>query len=157
MTFPTWPRPSCRLPGPPGSLSHSEGTFSICRASRDFPLQLSSYIPFTKNNLDLRRKKVRWKNVVRERVSWDWGTGSGCSAPFLPTHTHASWGAFPSAVWAACTVEGAGAGPRGKDAQRWTPSTDHPFLCSQPGLPGAVGQVHSGEDLAVSCKPCALA
>ena len=97
---------------------------------------------------------MRWKNVVRERVSWDWGTGRGCSAPFPPTHTHASWGAFPSAVWAACTVEGAGAGPGGKDTQRWTSSTNHPFFSL---LPGAVGQVHSGEDLAVSCMPCALA
>lgn len=92
--------------------------------------------------------------MVREQVSWDWGTGSGCSAPFPPTHTHASWGAFPSAVWTACTAEGAGAGPRGKDTQRWTPSTNQPFLSS---LLGAVGQVHSGEDLAVSCTPSALA
>lgn len=140
MTFPTWPRPSRRLPGPPGSLSHSEGTFSICRASRDFPLQLSSYIPFTKNNLDLRRKKVRWKNVVRERVSWDWGTGSGCSAPFLPTHTHASWGAFPSAVWAACTVEGAVLAQEAKTLRGGPPPLTIPFFPLSQGCRGLLGR-----------------
>lgn len=70
------------------------GTFSICTASPDFPLRLSSYIPFTKNKLDLkmcehiRKKKVRWKNVLREGARWDWGTGN--ATPLFPTpHTPA--------------------------------------------------------------------
>lgn len=91
---------------------------------------------------------MRWKNVVRERVSWDWGTGSGCPAPFPPTHTHASWGAFPSAVWAACTVEGAVLAQEAKTLRGGT--LLHSTIPFFPCCLGAVGQVHSGEDLAVS-------
>lgn len=121
VTFPTWPRPSCRPPGLPGSrgrpacLSHGEGTFSICTASRGRSARLSSYIPFTKNNRDLKtrarisREKVRWKNAVREPAS-------GMGAPETPparVHPppHASCGAFPSAAWAARAVEGLGPRP----------------------------------------------
>ena len=57
----------CRL-----AFHMARGTFPSAQPRGDFPLQLSSYIPFTKNNLDLKmcehiiRKKVRWKNVVKK-------------------------------------------------------------------------------------------
>ena len=107
VTFPTWPRPSRRLPGPPGSLSHGEGTFSICRASRDLRLQLSNYIPFTKNNLDLKT----YERIRKERSEVE-KCGQGASGLGLghrkwllrPLSTHPRTcqpGAFPSAVCAA--------------------------------------------------------
>lgn len=122
---------------------------------QDLPLQLSNYIPFTKNNLDLQTcerimgKKVRWKNVVRERASWDWGTGNRYVLPLSThPHTHASWGAFPSAAWAsslraARSVEGAvGAEPgRPRNSEVKVLINYHSVLSSWPGLLSIVGQV----------------
>lgn len=82
VTFPTWRCPSCRLagcPGHQGARSARPGSpftrrgapSSSIRPHRDFPPQLSGYIPFTKNNPDCKMceriisKKARWKNVVR--------------------------------------------------------------------------------------------
>lgn len=61
MTFPTWPCLSHWLPWPPGTPRGSRLAFHMEGAPSpsvpplwDVPLWLSNYIPFTKNNLDLK-------------------------------------------------------------------------------------------------------
>lgn len=95
------------------------------------------------------REKVRWKNVVRERASWDWDTGNHYAFPpsTPPPHTCQLGSLSICCVGSqsrSCPLrEGlVGAEPgRQRNSEVEALINHHSVLPSWPGLPGTVGQV----------------
>lgn len=72
-----------------GHLPHLYHLSGTCLSGSQITFHSQKTILILKRVSTLWGKKVRWKNVVRERASWDWGTGNRYVLPPLPpTHTH---------------------------------------------------------------------